>query len=107
METGPSALYDALVVPDGAAALEALLGDANALDFVREQYRHCKPLLVVGDDGKRFLQKAGVPTTLPGGESDSSIVGLHGETIEKALEAFKTALSAHRTYTRETDPPRV
>lgn len=107
LEAGPSALYDALVVPNGADAVDAWLRDANALDFVREQYRHCKPILVVGEDGKRFLEKAKVPTTLPTGESDPSIVGLRGEAIEKILQAFKTALSTHRAYARETDPPQV
>ncbi|WP_139311493.1 catalase [Desulfovibrio sp. DV] len=106
-ETGPSVLYDAMVAPGGGEAVDALLHDANALGFVRDQYRHCKPLLILGRAGKDLLDKAGIPTELPDGAVDSSIIWLNGKTIAQALGEFKTALSGHRSYTRETDPPKV
>jgi catalase len=106
LEAGPSVLYDALVVPDGEEAVEALCHDAHALDFVREQYRHCKPILVVGA-GASILRSAEIPPTLPDGSVDVALVGAKPGSLPQALAAFKTALAAHRSFARETDPPRV
>ncbi|MGV8893928.1 MAG: catalase [Burkholderiaceae bacterium] len=106
LEAGPSALYDAVVVPDGAAAAQAWTMDAHALDFVRDQYRHCKPMLVIGS-GTVLLEKAGIPATLPDGSADPALIGTNSETLTQALVAFKSALSRHRAFERETNPPRV
>ncbi|MFB9244299.1 catalase [Massilia antarctica] len=105
LEAGPSVLYDAVVVPDGDAV--TVLGrDAHALDFVREQYRHCKPILVVGA-GAALLKEAGVPPALPDGSADPALIGTEAGALAPALAAFKTALAAHRSFARETDPPGV
>jgi catalase len=106
IEAGPAVLWDAVVVPDGADAVAALARDANALDFVRQQYRHCKPIMVLGA-GVGLLTQGGVPTTLPNGDADPTLIGANGETLVKALVAFKTALAGHRSFGRETDPPLV
>ncbi len=105
-EAGPSVLFDAVVVPDGQGAVQQLGGDANALDFLRLQHRHGKPMLAVGT-GKGLLDKAGVPTTLPDGKPDPAIIVAPSGDVVKAVLAFKEALAAHRSFARETDPPRV
>ncbi|WP_285817168.1 catalase [Janthinobacterium kumbetense] len=106
LETGPSVLFDAVVLPDGQGAVQQLGGDANALDFLRLQYRHCKPMLAVGA-GKDLLDKAGMPVTLPDGKPDPAIIVAPSGDVAKAVAAFKKALAAHRAFARETDPPRV
>ncbi|HAT33525.1 MAG TPA: catalase HPII [Janthinobacterium sp.] len=106
LEAGASVLYDAVVIADGATAAQALARDARALDFVRLQYRHCKPFLVLGA-GIELLLKAGVPSTLPDGSADPGIVVADRTHLSVAIDAFKTALAAHRNYARESDPPRV
>ena len=106
LEAGPSVLYDAVVVPDGEAAIKALSRDAHALDFVRDQYRHCKPIMVLGA-GAALLTQASVPPTLPDGSRDPALVGAEGEDLPQALAAFKTALASHRSFARETNPPIV
>jgi catalase len=106
LEAGPPVLYDAVVVPDGEAGVKALIRDANALDFVRQQYRHCKPIMVVGA-GAALLKEAGVPAALPDGSDDPGLVGTHSETMPQALAAFKEALAGHRSFARESDPPLV
>jgi catalase len=106
METGPSVLYDAVVIPDGAASAQKLGMDAHALDFVRLQYRHCKPILVVGE-GAALLAKAGIPARLPDGSPDPALIGAEDEDLAQALNAFKAVLAGPRTYQRETDPPAI
>ena len=91
IEAGPSVLYDAVVIPDGAAAIKTLCNDGLALDFVKEQFRHCKPMLVMGA-GVELLAKANIAP-------DAGVVN--------SLDAFIKALSAHRVYAREMDPPPV
>ena len=100
LEAGPSVMYDGMIVPDGAAAAEALARNAHAIDFVREQYRHCKPILVMGA-GAELLARAMVPTALPDGAADPALL------VDGTLDAFTAALAAHRAYVRETDPPMV
>ena len=105
-ENAPPVLFDAVAVPDGAAAAEQLAKDALALDFVRQQYRHCKPLLAVGA-GTALLGKAGIPPKLPDGSDDPALIGTDPTDLADALVAFKSALAGHRVFDRETDPPLV
>ncbi len=48
LEAAPAVLFDALVIPDGTAAIEALGKEGHALEFIKDQYRHCKPILDAG-----------------------------------------------------------
>jgi catalase len=107
MEAMPCVLFDALIIPDGQAATDNLGNVGHALDFVRDQYRHCKPILALGS-GADLVEKAGVPAHLPNGKEDPGlIVDRKLEDTEDALDRFITALSSHRAYAREMDPPEV
>ena len=105
VEAMPSVLFDAVVVPDGAAAVEGLAVDGRTLEFLKDQYRHCKPMLVLGT-GVDLLTKAGIPQALDTGEPDPGLL-LRQSSDDDLHEAFVTALAAHRHFARETDPPRV
>jgi catalase len=105
LETSPAVMYDALVLPPGDAAMLALSRDGRALEFVREQYRHLKPILALGS-GAGLLQAAAIPPRLPDGGEDWGLVLGAGEPAA-AFAAFKAAIVRHRVYERETDPPRV
>lgn len=106
LEAGPSVLYDAVVIAGGEGALKDLFQDAHALEFVRLQYRHCKPILAIGT-GVDLLHKADVPTTLPDGATDESIFIADNSTLLDELGKFKKALAGHRFFERELDPPIV
>jgi catalase len=105
MEAMPCVLFDALVVPGGAAA-EVLAGDGHAIDFVKDQYRHCKPLLVVGA-GKTLLGLARIPSALPDGEADPGLLVVDDGDVADATPLFLQAIARHRHFERETDPPLV
>jgi len=101
----PAVLYDAVVLPDGADAVAALQADGRTLEFIKDQYRHCKPILAVGE-GVQLLKACGVPLTLPGGDPDPGLViSKTGST--QANATFVEAIAAHRHFARETDPPRI
>jgi len=105
-EAMPSVLFDGVIVPDGGELAGTLGVDANALDFLRQAYRHGKPLLGVGD-GVELLVAAGVALPLPDGSTDPGVVLVDGGESEAGFLAFKEVLARRRTYERETDPPRV
>jgi catalase len=73
MEAQPSVLWDGVVLPDGEGAHAALAGLGQAVEFVVQQYRHCKPMLVLGA-AQMLLEVAGIPPTLPDGSADPGIV---------------------------------
>ena len=106
LEVSPSVVFDAVVVADGDAAVDALLKDARAVDFVKEQYRHCKPILVLGS-ATRLLQEAGIHRAQPSGAPDSGLIVGEAGKVVKVADAFIAAVAAHRHYERESDPPAV
>jgi catalase len=95
LETMPSVLFDAVVVPDGPGAADQLGTLGHAREFLKDQYRHCKPILMLGA-GQRVVEAAGVPT---GDGSDWALV--------RDLPAFVRAIGRHRNWDRATDPPGV
>ncbi len=103
-EAGPAVLYDALVLPSGADAVEALVADGRTLEFVKDQYRHCKPILALGESS-RLLQACGIETTAPGGHADPGLI--LAPDAASAIDDFVAAMAKHRHFARETDPPRV
>ena len=106
METTPSVLYDALVVPCGRQAATRLLSLGHALEFVKDQYRHAKPILAIGA-GRDFIEGAGIAFTLPSGDPDSGLLHAQVSEIETALPKFIEAIAHHRHHGREVDPPFV
>jgi catalase len=105
-EATPSVMYDAVVLPPGEAANAALAKNGRVLEFLRDQYRHDKPFLVLGA-GRQLVAAAGLPAALPNGEPDPGLIVADPAGLNAALAAFKTAVTRHKIYVRETDPPRV
>jgi catalase len=104
LEAAPAVLYDALVLPDGTDAVKALRADGRTLEFIKDQYRHCKPVLAVGA-GAQLLAACGIETTLPNGQPDPGVIAT--SDTRAARDEFISAIAKHRHFARETDPPRV
>ncbi|MQA30628.1 MAG: catalase [Luteitalea sp.] len=102
----PSVLFDGVVLPNGAAAAERLAADGRTLEFLKDQYRHCKPLLVPAAAAE-LLEKANLPRTLPSGEPDPGLLVAESDNGDTSAEEFIAALARHRHFEREADPPRV
>ncbi len=104
IESAPSVLWDAVVVPSGERALKSLAKAGPALEFVRDAYRHCKPFLVVGN-GSMLMDAAGLAATLPSGAADPGIVVADTASVAGSTPAFVAAVAAHRHPERASDPP--
>jgi catalase len=93
-----------LVLPDGDEAVRALRADGRTLEFIKDQYRHCKPILALGA-GAQLLDACAIEAALPDGQPDPGlIIASQGRA---ATDDFVAAIARHRHFARETDPPRV
>jgi catalase len=106
MEAAPSVVWDGVVVPGGDAAIAEFATSGHALEFLKDQYRHCKPILLLGA-AAGLLEKAGIPAALDSGESDAGLLKSEDGHTDVAVKAFVDALTQHRHFARETNPPRV
>jgi catalase len=102
LEAAPSVLWDAAVFLVGGT----LSASGQALEFLKDQYRHCKPILIL-EGADALLEKAGIPPTLDSGEPDPGLLRPGKADLNGVLAAFVAALARHRQFERETDPPRV
>jgi catalase len=106
--TVSSVLYDAVYVP-GGAHVEGLKKRNDVVDFVKEAFRHCKPIGATGE-GIELLRAAdlkGVSSAEPKrGErvvADKGVVTSATPGAAGAFaEVFKVAIAQHRHWTRET-----
>jgi catalase len=104
LENSPAVLFDGVIIPDGESAAQQLSGSGQAIEFLQNQYRHCKTIMVLGA-GSKVLQEAGINATLPSGEPDPGVIlGLPGKA---GTERFVNALSQHRHMARDQDPPAI
>jgi catalase len=105
-ETMPSVLFDAAAVVDGRLAIKTLGNVGHALEFLKDQYRHAKPILAIGA-GADLVENAGAPAMLPSGKPDPGMLVTRHETAAKMLPDFVKAIARHRHHEREMDPPEV
>ena len=103
MENSPGFLFDALVLPDGAAAVEALAADPHTGDFIRDQYRHGKNILVLGAS-HALLVDAGIPLALPDGSADAGLIVADVAEVDDACASFIAAIAGPRHAERERMP---
>jgi catalase len=94
-ETMPSVLLDAVVVPDGERAVDQLTSLGHGREFIKDQFRHGKAILMLGA-GERVVAETGVPTN---DYSDWALV--------RDIGAFVEAVGKHRNWNRMSDPPKV
>ena len=106
MEAAPAVVWDAMVVPDGESAADILSQSGHALEFLKDQYRHCKPILLLGA-ARDLIETAGIPAKLQNGKQDPGLLLVDAADAGAAVTTFVTALAKHRHFERETDPPRV
>ncbi|HVJ60834.1 MAG TPA: catalase [Burkholderiaceae bacterium] len=101
LENSPPVLFDAVVLPDGEAGVQRLAADGRTLDFIRDQFRHCKTILALGAS-RQLLELAGVP---PPSEDDPGLAVAEGDDVSAAIAWFVEAVGRHRHPERDRDPP--
>jgi catalase len=92
IDGGPSVLFDAVAVLTSAAAIDDIVNEAAARDFVADAFQHCK---FIGYDQSALplLEKAGIANAL-----DEGVIMLPGE---EGLASFVAELGKLRVWGRE------
>ncbi|MCG0291025.1 catalase [Streptomyces sp. PSAA01] len=109
LPTVASVLYDAVLLPGGPAGTPDLASDSAAMRFVRDAYRHGKPIGALGSgvgvlssldpEGLHIASGHGHVCTDRGVVTDTTT----GTASEEFTRAFTEAIAAHRHW----DRPRV
>jgi catalase len=107
--TTASVMYDAVFVPGGSDSIETLKTQGDALHFVNEAFKHCKPIAATGD-GVMLLQAADLPDLhVAGPQSEDEMVSHRGVVtsqdgmdLEAFSQAFVDAIAQHRHWDRQT-----
>jgi len=90
--TAASVVFDAVYV-GGGNSTETLMSNADALHFVAEAFKHCKPI-ASDEDAAEFLNKAIPQVKFP----------TEGVTMNGNLEELVENLKLHRFWDREEGP---
>ncbi len=105
LEAMPSVLWDAVVVLASGKSLPAAQVDGQMMEFLKDQYRHCKPMMLLGWSAGQVAE-LGLPTALPDGSVDPGLL-LSPAMDDAVLDDFISSVARHRHFERETDPPLV
>jgi catalase len=106
--TSSSVLFDAVYIPGGDKSVQALQQEDDAIEFVKEAYKHCKTIAATGAGG-RFLRKACLGRHPAGGteqegdqdtEDEGLIIGKENDPRGVASK-FINAMARHRHWARE------
>ncbi|UWJ22290.1 Catalase [Methanosarcina mazei TMA] len=106
--TTESVLYDAVYIPGGKENVETLKKHGDAIHFVNEAFRHCKPLGATGE-GVELFKAAHLPDIKLAGKSsadkvvsDKGVVTARNEGDRSSFnESFTIAIAQHRHWNRE------
>ncbi|TCR66929.1 catalase C [Rhizobium sp. BK376] len=92
IDGGPSFLFDAVALLTSTAAIEDLVNEAAARDFVADAFQHCK-FIGYEQSAMPLLEKAGIANAL-----DEGVLALPGED---GSAAFVSELGKLRVWARE------
>jgi catalase len=100
--TSDSVLFDAIYIPGGRKSVEALKRQGEVGDFIRDSWRHCKPIAASGA-GVELL--ASLPGTSAGQgrlRAAHGVVATTGRANDALSDAFVQAIASGRHWARET-----
>ncbi len=97
LENSPAVLFDGMVLPTGC---HALIESGQALEFLKDQFRHCKTILAM-EGSAAILEKAGIPKN----KKDPGLIVATAK--DSPTKPFIAALAKHRHVSRDQDPPPV
>jgi catalase len=104
--TTSSVLFDAVYVPGGTPSVASLIQDRDALDFVTEAYRHCKPIAATSEGLDLLRACTGVLPEARGRRGNGDEASADGVIVSKdpadasLIREFTRAIAQHRFWNR-------
>ena len=105
--TVASVIYDAVFIPGGQQSIEALMRQGDAIHFVNEAFKHCKPIAAT-DAGVDMLLVADMrDVAVASAKSKGKLCVEHGvvtsrnaSAMDASIQHFIEAISQHRHWGR-------
>jgi catalase len=109
LPTVASVLYDGVIVASGPESVASLARDGDAVHFVLEAFKHCKPVGAFGE-AVRLLEDAGLREVRLAAKDDTVITDQGVVTTPEAgsalppgfVTSYLEALASHRSWQRPT-----
>ena len=101
--TAASVLYDAVYVPGGTNSVASLEAEADAVHFLNEAFKHCKPI-AADQQAMQVLEATYFSKKLPSDYSDESVLKegiVVSDNPTTLARQFITAIAQHRFWERE------
>lgn len=103
--TSASVLFDALYVPGGAESAATLMKNGDAIHFLNEAYKHCKPI-AADNEGVDVLKASSIGRMLSAENISNEELAIDlgiiiGKNDAVHTEAFIRAIAQHRFWNRE------
>ena len=105
--TAASVMYDGVYIPGGKESIKTLKMQGDAIHFVHEAFRHCKPLGATGE-GIELFKVANLPDIIFAERksadkviSDKGVVTVMRIESSSFNDSFIAALAKHRHWGRE------
>jgi catalase len=94
-----SVLFDAVYVPGGEKSVHSLKGEADAIHFLNEAYRHCKAIAAEAE-GAELIYATYISINMP---KDNKNLTSEGVIIDGSPADFIKAIAQHRFWDRENE----
>ncbi|WP_374360236.1 catalase [Pseudoduganella danionis] len=98
-EAGPAVYFDAVILPDGLQ-FDVRDREQRLAEFLRDQYRHCKPIYAWGS-ARDLLHALALATTAQPQSYPDDVILVEAEQFDAGLAAFMALLANPRSYARE------
>jgi len=104
--TTVSVVFDAIFVPGGKKSVDSLKAEGDAIHFINEVFKHCKPIGAIGE-GIDLLKASSIKGLTFSGQNGGVKSELGVVTASKAgdvgsfADQFKKAIAEHRHWDRE------
>ncbi|MEO6722583.1 MAG: catalase [Ferruginibacter sp.] len=101
--TAASVLYDAVYIPGGIASVATLAAEPDAIHFLNETFKHCKPI-AADTDAEQVFEKTYFARKLPKEFTEETVLrdGIAmGGNINELSALFIKAIAQHRFWDRE------
>ena len=106
--TGPSVTFDAVFIPGGKKSIAALKMVGDAVHFVNEAFKHCKPIAATGEGldllAAADLNGVGLAGQGPTGDALSAqgiVTARNGADMTQFVQMFTEAIAQHRFWLRK------
>ena len=101
--TAASVFYDAVYIPGGTMSVATLAGDADAVHFLNEAFKHCKAI-AADEDARQVLEATNFAKKLPEDFEDETVLTegvVIGNDSKILARQFIAAVARHRFWDRE------